>query len=581
MVRVNMGNVVWEMADVPKEYERLGGRGLTSTFVAREVNPLCHPLGANNKLVIAPGILTGTTAPCTVRISVGAKSPLTGGIKESNCSGIAGQKLARLGLAAVVLEGKPKTENLHVIHISKEGVTIHCMDELKGKGNYEVAAALKKKYGNHVGVVSIGPAGEMLMSAATIAMTDQDGLPVRQAARGGMGAVMGSKGVKAIVIDDTGAPRTVSAASGEAFKKTVKGFATAIAQRPRVKEGLAKYGTARLIAFANEVNALPTRNFSSGQFEGVGRISGEALADIIDARGGKRGHACYPGCVVRCSNVYMDKEGKYLTAALEYETIGMLGSNCGIDDLDIIATLDHLCDDYGLDTIELGGSIGVAMEAGVLSFSDGSRAIELLHEIGKGTPLGRILGNGVAITGKVFGVTRVPAIKRQGMPAWDPRTAMATGLTVMTSPQGADHTAGRVPGIREFDFFKPGTTAPLSLGMQLRVCVMDTVGLCMFADGTPESTEWLVKLLSAFYNQEVSSDDLVELGKRIFETERNFNLAAGISRVEDRLPEFMTMEPLPPTKSLFTVTQDEIDETFSSLKYQKIKLSETEGEHLI
>ena len=579
ILRINMKNLTGNLADVPKEYQNLGGRGLTSTLIANEVNPLCHPLGSNNHLVIAPGILTGTTAPCTARVSVGAKSPLTGGIKESNCGGISGQKIARLGLAAIVIEDKPTKEGLYLLYISKDGVSFQEAGELKGAGNYKVAEYLREQYGERVGIISIGPAGEMLMSAASVAMIDRDGIPARHAARGGMGAVMGSKSIKAIVLDDTDTPKRVAPANKEDFNDAVKCFAEAIRNRPRVKEGLSVYGTTRLIAFANEVNSLPTRNFSTGQFEGVTRISGEALADTIDARGGERGHTCYPGCIVRCSNIYKDKKGGHLTSSLEYETVGMLGSNCGIDDLDVIAMLDRLCDDYGLDTIEMGGAIGVAMEAGVLLFGDGERTIEILHEVGKGTPLGRIIGNGVVITGRVFGMTRVPAVKGQGIPAWDPRTAMGTGLTIITSPQGADHNAGRIPGIREFDFFKPGAIAPLSLGMQLRMCIIDTAGLCMFSDGTPETTEWLAKLFSAFYDHEISTTDLLKLGKRVFDTERNFNLRAGISNFEDRLPEFMAEEPLPPTNSIFTVKQEEIDNVFNTSLDQAIKAVTEDDEY--
>jgi aldehyde:ferredoxin oxidoreductase len=502
-------------------------------------------------------------------MSVGAKSPLTGGIKEANSGGTSGQKMGRMGLAAIVLEGKPKPGNLHVLHVSKDEARLEEANELKGLGNYDVSAALREKYGARVGVASIGQAGELLLSAATIAFTDQDGIPCRHAARGGLGAVMGSKGVKAVVIDDTGTSKIVSPSDPKAFKEAVKGFVAEIKERPRVKNRLPIYGTAGLVPFANEVNSLPTRNFTTGQFEGVDGIAGDHIVELIDARGGKKGHACYAGCIVRCSNVFMDKKGEHLTSSLEYETLGMLGANCGIDDVDIVAKLDRLCDDYGLDTIEMGAALGVAMEAGILGFGDGARAIEVLHEIAKGTPLGRVVGNGTVITGRVFGVTRVPAIKGQSLPAWDPRTALATGVTFMTSPQGADHTSGRLQGVLEFDRLKPGTIAPLSKGMQVRVCAQDSIGLCQFSDGTEESAVWLAKLLTAFYGEVWTVDDIIELGERIYRIEREFNLAAGISEVEDRLPEFMMEESLPPTNSRFSVSQEEIDETFASLREKK------------
>ncbi len=228
-------------------------------------------------------------------------------------------------------------------------------------------------------------------------------------------------------------------------------------------------------------------------------------------------------------------------------------------------TMDRLCDDYGVDTIEIGCAMGVAMDANVLPFGDAARAMEILHEVGKGTVLGRVIGNGAVTTGKVFGVERVPAIKGQGLPAWDPRTALATGVTFITSPQGADHTAGRLQGVMEFDRLKPGTIAQLSKEMQIRACFYDTVGLCHFADGTPESAEWLAKLLSAFYSERLSVGYVMEVGQKILETELHFNAEAGITEADDRLPEFMLKEPLPPTNARFTVPREEIQEAFAAL----------------
>jgi aldehyde:ferredoxin oxidoreductase len=537
--------------------------------MAKEVNPTCSPLGPDNKLVIAPGVLAGTISPCSQRVSVGGKSPLTGGIKEANAGGINGQKMGRLGLAGIVLEGKAGPGQWYILHVSHDGAVLENASALKGAGNYQVAQTLRAKYGSHVGIISIGPAGEMLMSAATVAMTDQDGNPARHAARGGLGAVMGSKGIKAIVLDDAGMPKIVPARDQEAFKRIAQAFASVILERPRVKHRLHKFGTAGLISFTNEVSSLPTRNFSRGQFERVEHISGEAVVALIDARGGQRGHSCYPGCIVRCSNKFMDAEGKHLTSSFEYETIAMLGSNLDIADIDAIARMDRLCDDYGVDTIEIGCALGVAMEAKVLPFGNAARAIETVHEVGKGTLLGRVIGNGTVTTGKVFGVERVPAIKGQGLPAWDPRTALATGVTFITSPQGADHTAGRLQGVMEFDRLKPGTIARLSKEMQVRACFYDTVGLCHFADGTPESAEWLAKLLSAFYGEHLAVDYVMETGQRILETELRFNLAAGISEADDRLPEFMLKEALPPTQAAFSVPQEEIQEAFSALKKER------------
>lgn len=550
---------------IPSGFERLGGRGFCSKLIADEVKPTCHPLGRENKLVIAPGILAGTVSPCSQRVSVGAKSPLTGGIKEANAGGTFGQKMGRLGLAAIVLEGKPESNHLYIAHLSRDGARLETANDLKGAGNYKVTETLRAKYGAHIGIVTIGPAGEMLMASASVAMADQDGIPARHAARGGLGAVMGSKRIKAIVVDDTGMPATVPAADDKSFKQIVKDFVAVIKERPRVKHRLHRFGTAGLLLAVNELNSLPTRNFSKGQTEMAERIAGESVAELINARGGQTGHGCYRGCIIRCSNKFNDKAGKHLTSSFEYETLALLGSNCEIYDIDAVAVMDRLCDDIGIDTIEIGGAIGVAMESGLLSFGDSRRAIEILREIQAGTALGRVIGNGTAITGKVFGAERVPTIKGQCLPGWDPRTAVATGVTFITSPQGADHTAGRLQGIMEFDLLEQGNIAALSKDMQMRSCFYDTVGLCHFADGTTESIRWQAKLLSAFYGEPFSEDDAMKLGERILRTEIGFNRAAGISDAQDQLPDFMVKEPLPPGID-FPVSREEITRTFAPLK---------------
>jgi len=562
ILRVDMNNLKCQLSKVSLEYERFGGRAITSTIVANEVDPLSDPLGPHNKVIIAPGILGGTVAPASQRVSIGGKSPLTGGIKEANSGGTAGQKLGRLGLAAIVIEGIQQTKNLYVLYVSKDIARLEQANDLTGMGNYAITKRLQKKYGSHIGIISIGKAGEMFMSAAVIAITDKDGIPCRFAARGGLGSVMGSKGIKAIVLDDNKLPKLFTYADSKLFKRAVKDFSQAIKESPRF-DVLANFGTAATVGVSNKVGSLPTRNFSSGQFEGVKSIDGDALAQLIESRGGKRTHACYPGCLIRCSNVLPDSKGNHLISALEYETLAMLGSNCGIDDLDTIATLNRICDDYGLDTIEIGNAMGVAMEAGLLAFGDGSRAIEILHEIGKASPLGRVLGQGSLITGKVFGVRRIPVVKGQGIPAWDPRKTVATGVTLITSPQGADHTAGRLPGVMELDYLKPGKIVPLSRDLQIKMCALDSVGLCFFADTAPDTFEHLAKLMTALYGYKTTADDLVVMGRDILRIEHEFNIAAGFSSAQDRLPEFMLSEPLPPNNTTFTVSDEEIDEMFN------------------
>ncbi len=573
LLRVDMGKKEARFEDLG-DYERLGGRALTSEVVAREVPPTCHPLSEQNKLVVASGLLTGTMAANSGRLSVGAKSPLTGGIKESNVGGNAAFKLARLGLRGIVVEGKPEEGELHYLVVSKEGASFEPAGEYRGLKNYDLAEKLKAKHGERVGIICIGPAGEMKMSAASVAVTDTKGNPSRHAGRGGMGAVMGSKGLKAIVVDDRGGA-ALEYHDRDAFKEAAGVFRDAIRTHDVTKPGgaLATYGTNVLVNIINEAGAYPTRNFSSGQFEGADKISGETLHDVIEERGGETTHSACTGCIIQCSNVYLDKQKQYLTAGFEYESIWAIGANCGIDDLDAIAQIERLCDDYGVDTIEIGCAIAVAMAAGVKEFGDSAGAIELMHEIGSGTPLGRIIGNGTAMVGQAFGVERVPVVKRQSMPAYDPRAVKGVGVTYATSPMGADHTAGygvaanimKVGGY--VDPLKPEGQVELSRNLQIATALLDSAGLCIFTAfallDIPEGLAAIPRMLNALYGWDVTADDLTAYGQDVLRAEREFNKGAGFTREDDRLPDYFGSEQLPPHRAVFDVPAEELDQVHS------------------
>ena len=363
------------------DYAGLGGRAMTSAIVAREVPPTCHPLGADNKLVIAPGLLSGSVAAQSGRISVGCKSPLTGGIKEANSGGQGAQVLARLGYAAIVLEN----DALYKVFINADGPRIEADNSLKMLGNYDLVDKMKAAYGEKITCISIGPAGEMKMGAATVAFTDPELRPTRHAGRGGVGAVMGAKGVKVIVLDDAGC-KMRAPADPEKFKAANKEFVAGLNKHPVCGQGLPTYGTNVLTGVLNEAGAYPTRNFSTGRFEGFEKISGEALAELENSRGGPGSatHGCHRGCVMKCSGTFYDKNGNFLTKQPEYETVWAHGGNCGINDLDAIALIDRMDDDFGLDTIEMGATIAVAMEAGVAPFGDAEAAIS---PFGTGRPL--------------------------------------------------------------------------------------------------------------------------------------------------------------------------------------------------
>ena len=562
-----------EVKETPMEdYSGLAGRALTSALVSKEVPPNCHPLGRDNKLVIAPGLLSGTTAAMSGRISIGCKSPLTGGIKEANAGGQPSQMLARLGYAAIILEGKPEDDTLYRIFINKEGVTITPDNSLKMLGNYDLVEKMKSEYGDKIGCISIGPAGEMKMGAASIACTDMELRPTRHAARGGVGAVMGSKGVKAIVLDDTGASMR-SPKDPDRFKEANKTWVEGLRKHAVTGEALPAYGTNVLTNIINEAGAYPTHNFQAGRFDGVEKISGETEAETETRRGGLATHGCHRGCIIKCSGVYVDKDGNYLTKQPEYETVWAHGGNCGIDDLDAIAMLDRLDDDYGLDTIEMGATIGVAMEAGLVPFGDSDAAIELIKEVGKGTHLGRVLGNGALVTGKVFGIERVPVVKGQAMPAYDPRAVQGIGVTYATSTMGADHTAGyavatNVLGVGgTVDPLGPKGQVELSRNLQIATAAVDSTGMCLFIAfailDQPETFQALIDMINAFYGLTLTADDVAELGKSVLKNERAFNAGAGFSAEDDRLPAYFSQESVEPHHVTFQVSDQELDEVFN------------------
>jgi len=569
--RVNMSDLTVRAEEPGEAYRELGGRGLTSAIVADEVPPTCHPLSADNKLVIAPGILTGTGAPCSGRLSVGGKSPLTGTIKESNAGGTGAMALAALGIKALILEGKPTDEQLFRLVVTREGVRIEPADGLAGLGNYDTVAKQFEEFGEKSACISIGQAGEMGAPAASVAVTDVEGRPTRHCGRGGMGAVMGSKRVKVIVIDPTGGQRS-RPEDIETFKKGAQKFNEALKKHPLTGETLPKYGTNALANVINEAGAYPTRNFSEGQFEGTEAISGERQHDMIVARDGVIAHACHRGCTIKCSRIYVDERGEYVTKGPEYETIWAHGADCGIDDLDAIARMDRLDDDLGLDTIEMGATIGVAMEAGIVPFGDAEGAIGLLEEVGKGTALGRLVASGAEVLGKVYGVVRIPTVKGQAMPAYDPRAAQGIGVTYATSTMGADHTAGysiaqNVLGVGgNVNPLKPEGQVELSRNLQIATAAIDAAGLCLFVAfavlDDPAAMEAICEMLSGLYGRPFTADDFAALGKRTLVREREFNAAAGFTAASDRLPDFFKTEKLAPHDVTFGVADEELDKVF-------------------
>lgn len=569
ILRVNMASKECRFEDLPEKYAGLGGRGLTSAIVANEVDPECNPLGRKNKLVFAPGLLGGTRCANSNRISVGCKSPMTNGIKESNSGGQPGGHLAQLGILAIIVEDLAEDKSWWQLELGL-GKAKLVKSTVSTLNNYDAVGKLAKDYGDKCSFVSIGRAGEFKLTSASIAFTDRELRPTRHAGRGGVGAVMGSKGLKAIIINPEGGSLH-PLKDKEAFADASKRFTNALMSHPVCGEGLPTYGTAILVNILHEAGGLPTNNFSTGRFDGHDSVSGETMHQITKERGGEGmvSHGCMSGCIIRCGGIYPDKDGKAISKWPEYETIWSFGPNSGIDDLDMIARYDRLCDDIGVDTIDTGCALAVLMDAGVLEFGDAKAALALMEEISKGSPIGRILGSGTAIAGKVYGVKHIPVVKGQSLPAYDPRAVKGQGVTYATSPMGADHTAGYAVTANILNI--GGSVDPLSKegqlelsrNLQVATASVDTTGLCLFVAfavlDNPEAMVAIVDMLNAKFGLSLELEDVSLLGQKVLDLEIDFNRRAGLTEADDRLPEFFEDEELAPHNIKFDISGKELD----------------------
>jgi aldehyde:ferredoxin oxidoreductase len=566
-IRINMTDQSITETDFPQEYMGLGGRGLTSILINTEVPADCDALGPDNKLVFAGGLLTGTKLVNTSRISIGAKSPLTGGIKESNVGGSAPHALGKTGIAAIVVEGQAPSGKYWVLRIDADGhAFLEPADEFAGLRTYDCAEKMLARYGEKNGIMLIGPAGEQRLASASIQSTDVDKRPCRAAGRGGMGAVMGAKGLKAVVVSEEGSADDASSDS-DTFKDAAKTVAKAIAKNPFSGEILRTVGTAGLVSAVNAMGAFPSYNATQGQLEGSDKISGETLAATVAERGGRTGHMGCTGCIIHCSNEYMDQNGKYITASLEYETIWSMGAMPGITDLDAIAKLDFLCDDIGLDTINTGVAVGVAMDAGYKEFGDAQAAIDMLEEVAQGSEIGKLIGNGPVAVGRHFNHARVPAVKNQSIAAYDPRGMQGNGVTYATTPMGADHTAGNLIGAYlsgQLQATETDGQVEASRKSQISMAMVDTTGLCMLAASAmadPAVLPAIAEAINVRWGSLLTTDDLVALGVRTLQAEIEFNRKAGLTKEDDRLPQFFYDEPLPPHNVVFKISPEELDKT--------------------
>ncbi len=524
---------------------RVGRHYIAKTLLERGVAKV-DPLSPENPLIFSAGPFAGTSFSNANRLSVGCKSPLTGGVKEANSGGTFAFALGQLEIAGLTLDGA--SSDWVVIRIPKEGdITFESAEPYLGKGNDEAAKLLFEKYGKKVSVGLCGPVGEYLGLIAGIAFTDPEGRPARLAARGGVGAVMGSKKVKAIVVDMHKMP---TFHDRKKLMGSIREYGKRLSEDKAI-EAFSMVGTAMMSDFMNKVGGLPVRNFSAGQLvaqsEGPLKLGGQYIRELNLERGGEPTHACMPGCMIECSNIYAGADGEEIVSPLEYETIGLIGSNCGLDDPDDVARLNAVANDLGVDTIEIGATMGVLMEAGEGAFGDADFMMKALEDIRQGNERGRILAQGTARVGEHYKVARVPVIKKQGISAYDPRVVEVTAISMMVTAQGADHTAGNLPAYRSTD----KTTEELvevSLETQTACATADSLGLCVFGRSvTSVSADLIVTALNDAHGTDLDPSFLEALGRDALRLEWEFNKEAGFTDEDDELPEFFYKEAVAPS----------------------------------
>jgi aldehyde:ferredoxin oxidoreductase len=541
--------------------EIYAGRSLSSKIISDEVNPKCNPLGPENKLIFACGFIGGTPAPNSGRISIGALSPMTLGIKESNSGGKAPAFLSRQDIRGLVFEG---ISDKWLIIVIKEGeISLEDGNEFVGINNYKLMDILKDKYGSKIGIFSIGLAGEKQCVNSSIAAMDMEGVPSRHAGRGGLGAVMGSKKIKAIVVYPPDNPLLEYKNKDEFYSIARDWFKTL----NDTKTVFRKYGTSIGIDTINHLHGLPTQNFRRGEFKGIENINAEALDAFVTKNGGKKGVACSPGCAIRCSNILRTSEGEHITSSLEYETMIMNGSNLEVADIETLGWIDHYCDDNGLDTIETGNCLAMFMEAGKLEWGDGKGCIELLKGFSEGNPDSLLLGLGCYALGKKFRVERIPHVKHQGIPAYEPRSFKGMGVTFVTSAMGADHTAGPAihgrKGYADKDYgevYERKDKVTISKDLQIFIFIADSTGCCYFVGPDYDSTQKWAALYNARYGWDMTAEDWIQWAIDGIKMEREFNTRAGLEST-DVLPQFMLDENLEDIEDRkWDITKKELDE---------------------
>lgn len=559
IIRVNLtkGTVSVESVDPILLKQYIGGRGLGSKILYDEIDPKVDPLSPDNKLIFMAGPLTGTGAPSASRYMVITKSPLTGAIACSNSGGHFGAELRSAGYLGIVCEGKAERPVYLLIH--NDEIQIRDASSLWGKTTHQTEDDLRSGLSDlalsrDVRIACIGPAGENLSRIACV-INDKH----RAAGRSGVGAVMGSKNLKAIAVKGS---KKIDKHNSDAFIAAIRAASEKLKAGPVTSQGLPKYGTAILVNIINECGILPTRNFQQGIFAGASKISGETLAETYLIRN----KACY-ACPIACgrlTKVSSPESYKGEGEGPEYETVELLGAGCGVDDLGAITKANYLCNELGLDTISAAGTVATAMElyekgflpykdAGMeLRFGNAEALITMIYDMAYRRGLGSVAADGGYVLATTYGHPEFfMGVKRQELPAYDPRGAQGMGLTYATSNRGACHVRGylianEILGVHEkLDPLTTEGKAAAVKAIQELTAVFDSSGMCLFASLAPGMGYDAVRdLLNALTGFGYTSEDLKLCGERIWNLERLFNIKAGFTSADDTLPKRLLEEPL-------------------------------------
>lgn len=558
ILRVDLTQGNYEVEDLDPDLARdfIGGRGLGTKIFCDEVDPEVDPLSPDNKLIFMTGPLTGTGAPCSARYMVVTKSPLTGAIASSNSGGYFPSELKFTGYDGIIFEGR--SDEPVYLWINDEKVEIRSAIDLWGKTTHETEDLIRAEIedpwiARETYIACIGPAGEKLSKLACI-INDKH----RAAGRSGVGAVMGSKNLKAVVVRGT---KGVSIANADAFRKAVSAAVDKLKAGPVTHEGLPTYGTAILVNIINESGILPTKNFQTSTFKKADNIGGESIAENILTRN-KGCFACSIGCG-RLTRI-TDPKFKSWGEGPEYETVELMGAGCGIDDLAPISKANYLCNELGMDTISVGATIACAMElyekgfipeedAGMkLNFGNGEALVKLTEQMGKREGLGDVATDGAYVLAKKYGHPELfMGVKKQEIPAYDPRGVQGMGLTYATSNRGACHVRGytianEILGVHEKldPLITEGKPATVKTFQDL-TAVVDSSGLCLFVVLTPGfGYEEFRDMLNTTTDFDYTTEELMQAGERIWNLERLFNLKAGFTKEDDTLPKRLLEEPI-------------------------------------